>query len=123
MLILKDHLCSTSILEKIYVYSGTIELAEMIDIIGTLYEMDGISKVDSRDFKYYIFNGVTGFQSALSRLLFKFALSGYYAGITSTTLNCTEHAMIVLTTNLNTHIFCHDDNVTIFTLWYDLNTI
>ena len=47
MLILKDHLCSTSILEKIYVIdAGTIELAEMIDIIGTLYEMDGISKVD-----------------------------------------------------------------------------
>ena len=32
MLILKDHLCSTSILEKIYVIdAGTIELAEMID--------------------------------------------------------------------------------------------
>ena len=51
-------------------YSGTIELAEMIDIIGTLYEMDGISKVDLRDSKYFIFNCVTGFQSALSRLLF-----------------------------------------------------
>ena len=27
------------------VFKGTIELSEMIDIIGTLYEMDGISKV------------------------------------------------------------------------------
>ena len=70
MLIKKDPFLSSSILEKIYVYSGTIELAEMIDIIGTLYEMDGISKVDSRDFKYYIFNCVTGFQSAFPRLLF-----------------------------------------------------
>ena len=61
MLIIKDLFCSTSILEKIYVYSGTIELAEMIDIIGTLYEMDGISKVDLRDFEYFIFNCVTGF--------------------------------------------------------------
>ena len=46
MLILKDLFCNTSISETIYVNAGTIELAEMIDIIGTLYEMDGISKVD-----------------------------------------------------------------------------
>ena len=31
--------------------SGTIELSEMIEIIGTLYEMEGVSKV-SRVFYY-----------------------------------------------------------------------
>ena len=32
--------------------SGSIELAEMIEIIGTLYEMEGVSKVNIRiDYK------------------------------------------------------------------------
>ena len=30
---------------RIYLVPGTIELSEMVDIIGTLYEMDGISAV------------------------------------------------------------------------------
>ena len=40
------HLYSYSLLN-----AGTIELSEMIDIIGTLFEMDGIEKVNKRDFK------------------------------------------------------------------------
>ena len=43
--------------------SGSIDLAEMIEIIGTLYEMEGVSKVrkkaiiaNNREYNYFLLN-------------------------------------------------------------------
>ena len=57
------HLYSYSLLN-----AGTIELSEMIDIIGTLFEMDGIEKVNKRDFKCFAFKCVTELLKCTSKV-------------------------------------------------------